>query len=82
VTFDLQLASQRALITGGTRGVGAAVVATLRDAGVRVVTAARTVSTRPIEGVRYLAVDLSTAQGANEAAESALRSTTASGRRS
>jgi len=33
--FDLQLANQRALVTGGTKGVGAAVVETLLNAGVR-----------------------------------------------
>jgi NAD(P)-dependent dehydrogenase (short-subunit alcohol dehydrogenase family) len=36
MTFDLQLANQRALVTGGTKGVGAAVVETLRDAGAQV----------------------------------------------
>jgi len=43
VTFDLGLTGQRALVTGGTKGIGAAVVATFRAAGVRVVTTARVV---------------------------------------
>ncbi len=35
MTFDLQLANQRALVTGGTKSVGAAVVETLLIAGAR-----------------------------------------------
>ena len=35
MSFDLQLKSRRALVTGGTRGVGKAVVETLRGAGAR-----------------------------------------------
>ena len=35
MSFDLQLRGQRALVTGGTKGVGAAVVQALVDAGVR-----------------------------------------------
>jgi len=36
MSFDLQLAGRRALVTGGTRGVGAAVVQGLHEAGVQV----------------------------------------------
>jgi len=36
MSFDLDLTNRRALITGGTKGVGAAVVETLRDAGAQV----------------------------------------------
>ena len=53
MSFDLQLADRRALVTGGTKGVGAAVVETLRDAGAQVVATARSVPSRPTEGVRY-----------------------------
>jgi NAD(P)-dependent dehydrogenase (short-subunit alcohol dehydrogenase family) len=38
---DLQLGGLRALVTGGTKGVGQAVVARLREAGVKVLTTAR-----------------------------------------
>ena len=41
MSFDLGLEGKRALVTGGTKGIGAAVVARLRDAGARVVTTAR-----------------------------------------
>ena len=37
MSFDLQLGDRRALVTGGTKGIGAAVVETLRDAGTQVV---------------------------------------------
>jgi NAD(P)-dependent dehydrogenase (short-subunit alcohol dehydrogenase family) len=72
MSFDLQLAGRRALVTGGTKGVGAAVAETLGEAGATVVAAARSLPTRPIENVRYLAADLSSAQGATEVAESVL----------
>ena len=36
---DLQLSGLRALVSGGTKGVGEAVVARLREAGVKVLTA-------------------------------------------
>ena len=38
MSFDLELTDRRALVTGGTKGIGAAVVAVLRDAGVKVIT--------------------------------------------
>ena len=41
MSFDLQLANRRALVTGGTKGVGEAVVTRLRNAGVKVLTTAR-----------------------------------------
>jgi NAD(P)-dependent dehydrogenase (short-subunit alcohol dehydrogenase family) len=41
MSFDLKLADRRALVTGGTKGIGAAFVETLRDAGARVIAVAR-----------------------------------------
>src|SRR5258705_8259538 len=72
MSFDLQLAHRRALVTGGTKGVGAAVVEVLRDAGVQVVATARSAPPHPVEGVRYVAADLSTAEGASAVARSVL----------
>jgi NAD(P)-dependent dehydrogenase (short-subunit alcohol dehydrogenase family) len=63
VSFDLQLEGRRALITGGTKGVGAAVVETLRDAGVRLLATARSVPDTGSQDVHYVAADVSTAEG-------------------
>lgn len=63
MSFDLGLAGRRALVTGGTKGVGAAVVTALREAGATVVAAARTVPSEAPAGLRYIAADVTTAAG-------------------
>ena len=64
MSFDLGLAGRRALVTGGTKGVGAAVVAALRDAGAEVLTTARSVpATTLADRVRFVAADVSAAEG-------------------
>jgi len=73
MNFDLQLIGMRALVTGGTKGVGAAVVQALRDAGVHVFATARSVPSRRIDGVQYVSADLSTADGAAAVAKSVLQ---------
>jgi NAD(P)-dependent dehydrogenase (short-subunit alcohol dehydrogenase family) len=73
MSFDLELTSQRALVTGGTKGIGAAVVETLRNAGAQVLTTARSIPARRTEGVHYIAADLSTLEGASAVAQSALQ---------
>lgn len=73
MSFDLQLGSARALVTGGTKGVGAAVVVALRDAGAQVVATARGAPSQPTRGVRYIAADISTADGAGVVAQSVLQ---------
>jgi NAD(P)-dependent dehydrogenase (short-subunit alcohol dehydrogenase family) len=73
MSFDLQLAGKRALVTGGTKGVGAAVVQGLHEAGMQVMAAARSVPAHRTEGVRFVAADLSTPEGAAEVAQSVLR---------
>ncbi|HVF15816.1 MAG TPA: SDR family NAD(P)-dependent oxidoreductase, partial [Steroidobacteraceae bacterium] len=70
MSFDLQLAGTRALVTGGARGLGAAVVQTLKEEGAQVVAVARSLPTRAIENVHYVAADLSSAEGAQYAVES------------
>jgi len=73
MSFDLQLGGLRAVVTGGTLGVGAAVVRTLAEAGVRVMTSARSLPARPVEGVAYVAADLSTAEGTGIFAQAVLQ---------
>lgn len=63
MSFDLELTDRRAVVTGGTKGIGAAVVAVLRDVGVRVITTARSAPKASPEGVHFVAADLSTADG-------------------
>ena len=68
-SFDLQLQGQRALVSGGTKGVGAAVVRALHAAGVQVMTTARSLPATPIDGVTCIAADLTTAQGVADVAQ-------------
>ena len=71
--FDLGLTGRRALVTGGTKGIGAAVAATLAQAGATVIAVARSLPDRPADGVSYLAADLMTTDGCATAAQHALQ---------
>lgn len=73
MSFDLQLAGKRALVTGGARGAGAAVVAALAEANAQVVAVARSYPQKRMDGVHYVTADLSTAQGTKSAVSAALR---------
>lgn len=61
----------RAVVTGGTKGIGAAVVATLREAGATVITGARSVPASLPDGVHFTLADLSTAAGCSAFAQTA-----------
>jgi len=63
VSFALGLEGQHALVTGGTKGVGAATVAAFRDAGAQVITTARSAPAKAIDGVGFVAADVATAEG-------------------
>lgn len=63
MSFDLELGGRRALVTAGTRGVGAAVVAALCDAGVNVVSTARSIPDTAPKGAHFIAADISEADG-------------------
>ncbi len=63
MSLDLEIKSSRALVTGGTKGIGAAVVKVLHEQGVKVITTARSVPESLPEGVQFVAGDLSTAEG-------------------
>jgi NAD(P)-dependent dehydrogenase (short-subunit alcohol dehydrogenase family) len=67
----LELQGSRALVTGGTKGVGEAVVARLLQAGADVVTTARS---RPsgIPADRFIAADITTAGGVKTVVDAVL----------
>lgn len=72
MSFDLGLKGRRVLVTGGTKGVGGAVVAAFCDAGARVVATARTVPNEAPDNVHHVAADVSTADGCALVAREAL----------
>ena len=57
------------LVTGGTKGIGAAVVAVLQAQGAQVVSVARSAVVSPPEGVHFIAADLGTAAGCTSATQ-------------
>lgn len=63
MSFDLGLEGRRTLVTGGTKGVGAAVVAVLREEGAKVIATARSVPDTLSNGVGYVTADITTAEG-------------------
>ena len=68
-----ELAGQRALVTGGTKGIGAAVAARLRELGATVLTTARTPPGRQDPPDLFVAADITTAEGCATVADAALR---------
>jgi NAD(P)-dependent dehydrogenase (short-subunit alcohol dehydrogenase family) len=55
---------RHALVTGGTRGMGGAIVRRLVQGGASVIATARTLPQEPLATVRYLEADVSTVEGA------------------
>lgn len=72
MSFDLGLKGRRVVVTGGTKGLGAAVVSVLQDEGACIVTSARTVPETSVTNIHFVAADLATAQGCALLAETAL----------
>ncbi len=72
MSFDLELKGLRALVTGGTKGVGAAIVTALREAEANVVATARHTPIASPTGVRYIAADITTPLGCALVVEQAL----------
>ncbi|WP_413722854.1 SDR family oxidoreductase [Sodalis sp. RH23] len=60
--MDLALKDQRVLVTGGTKGIGAAVVALFRQSGANVITTARTRPPSLPDGM-FVAADVTTPAG-------------------
>jgi NAD(P)-dependent dehydrogenase (short-subunit alcohol dehydrogenase family) len=72
VSFDLELTGRRALVTAGTKGVGAAVVEVPRNAGATVVATARAIPADARTDVHYIAADITTAAGCTSVAQGVL----------
>jgi len=66
-----ELAGKRALVTGGSRGIGAAVVRQLLDAGAEVLTTARSATSTVPEGATFVQADVRTRAGAESLAAAA-----------
>ncbi|MFJ7797178.1 hypothetical protein [Pseudomonas sp. NPDC096950] len=69
MSLDLQLNGLRTVVTGGTMGLGAAVVKDLVEGGVQVATSARDVSVTQVNGVTYIGANLTSAQGVAQLAQ-------------
>src|ERR1700709_2062803 len=67
-----ELGGLRALVTGGSRGIGAATVQRLLDAGATVVTTARTHTDTTPAGPTFIAGDISPEAGVRLLVDSAL----------
>ena len=67
--MDLELDGRRALVTGGTKGIGKAVAVRLREAGATVLATARHLTGNAADGEHFVAADVSTAEGCVAVAE-------------
>ncbi len=63
---ETELTGKRVLVTGGTRGIGEAIVQRLRGSGATVVTTARSTPRDLLQPNLFVEADLSTAEGAEK----------------
>lgn len=68
----LQINGKRVLVTGGTKGIGKAIVTALREAGATVMTTARSRPAKPFDDDHFVAADVSTVDGATRVANAVL----------
>ena len=69
---DLEFDGRRALVTGGTKGIGEAVAARLREAGATVLTTARTRPDDLAPQHLFVAADITTAEGCAAVADAVM----------
>ena len=67
-----EFSGRRALVTGGSRGIGAAIAQRLLDGGAQVVTGARSATDDTPKGSTFIAGDLRSESGAKQLAERAV----------
>jgi len=67
---DQEFAGKRALVTGGTKGMGEAIVQRLRGSGATVVTTARSAPADLLQPGLFIAADLSTTEGVEKVVSS------------
>jgi NAD(P)-dependent dehydrogenase (short-subunit alcohol dehydrogenase family) len=70
MSFDLKLNGKKALVTGGTGGLGEVVVNSLSEAGAHVVATARSVPEKVRGNITYIPGDLSSSEGCERLAKS------------
>jgi NAD(P)-dependent dehydrogenase (short-subunit alcohol dehydrogenase family) len=63
VSSETEFIGKRALVTGGTKGIGEAVAARMREAGATVLTTARSRPNQSAPGEIFVSADLTTAEG-------------------
>lgn len=71
VSATREFAGKRAVVTGGSRGIGAAIVRQLLERGAEVLTTARSASGTVPEGAEFVAADVRTRAGAEALAAAA-----------
>jgi NAD(P)-dependent dehydrogenase (short-subunit alcohol dehydrogenase family) len=73
MSFNLELNGLRALVTGGTKGIGQAVVSLLRDEGATIISTARSIPDVVLSNVQFIKADLSTAEDCSALASEVLQ---------
>src|ERR1700741_4198886 len=70
--FSKELTGRRALVTGGARGIGAAIAQRLLDAGAKVVVVARNRHAQTPAAATYIKGDILTPEGCRQIGEATL----------